>query len=373
MRPGQQYLLVGANTETPPELPWCSRSATDVQAVQAYELSVPAQVSEREEAALLASGVSVVSHVAIRPVGLVASGWDGEGEVEWLAGEPAILGFRSDLMPRRCRVILDGSPYFLDWPSEDPDLLFCMEGLAVGTRELAVTLLGEDDRQLATGLLTITIRDPQVRPEGASVGEGIRMLAMPAHPTLGELWDQRAVVTVDGPQGSDAELTVTLSDDADSPLAIVSRSIRLPLSEGSWKVLAKSIRDDRRFGGAYDEAESCTINITRAEVGYATLNCDRGFRPLRWRFSRSHDGTVTATLVDRTDSGNTTVDFYDVEKPLMAVRHDTRRTTRSAASRRSCHRTCGRRNRRFHSSHTPKRPSQNASGKTRSQIRELAQ
>jgi hypothetical protein len=105
-------------------------------------------------------------------------------------------------------------------------------------------------------------------------------------------------------------------------VADLHRTVRLPLEEVIWGTTAKSIREDQRFADAYDAAESCSVTVTREGVGFATLTCERGFQPLRWRFTREHDGQVAATLVDRTDGGGTTLDFYDIEAPLVAIPKD---------------------------------------------------
>lgn len=322
VRPGHRYVLIGAETLDAPAVPWCVATVVAANDVKAYDVQVPPTLSESEEAALLTAGLSVVSNVAIRPVGIVATAWDGEGEVEWLAGEPAMLGIRSDLAPRRARVVIAGSVYFLEWTADEAELLFALDGLPVGTHDLNVALLGEGDRQLASGTLVVTIRDPQVRPEGASIGEGIRLLATPNRPTMAELWDDRAVIAVDGPVGSEANLRVTLLDERSQPIAELNRSVHLPLEEADWRVVAKTVRTDQRFTGAYDSAESCVVSVVRDGVGFATLTCERGFQPLRWRFARNHNGQVTATLIDRTDSGTTSLDFYDVEAPLTATPKD---------------------------------------------------
>jgi hypothetical protein len=319
VRPGHRYVLVGIGSTVGPSVAWCAEVPITADRARAYELTVPAQLSETDAAALTASGVSVVSHVAIRPVGIVASSWDGEGDVEWLAGEPAILGIRSDLGPQRCRLTIDGGVYFLNWTPGEVELLFSLQGLAVGSHVAGVCLLGDGDRQLADGSLVITIRDPQIRPEGASIGEGVRMLVSPARPSLSELWDERAYLSIDGPAGADAEIEVSLRGQDGLAIADLKRSIHLPLNEEAWTALVKGIRKDQRFSDAYDDAESCVVSVARAGIGFATLTCERGFQPLRWRFARDHAGRVSAHLVDRTDGGNTMVEFYDVEVPLVAV------------------------------------------------------
>lgn len=322
VRPGHRYVLIGSEALGAPTVPWCAEATLGVQGVRAYEFHVPPHLSEQDETALRTAGLAVVSHVAIRPVGIVPSAWDGEGEAEWLAGEPAMLGIRSDLLPKRARVVVDDAVYLLEWSPGEQELLFTLAGMVVGTHELSVALLGDGDRQLASGSLVATIRDPQVRPEGAAVGEGIRMLITPARPSFAELWDGRAAVTIDGPLETAANLRVILLGGQGEVLAELRRTVQLPLEDATWQVTAKSVREDQRFADAYDAAESCSVVVAREGVGFATLTCERGFQPLRWRFSRNHDGQVIATLVDRTDGGSTTSDFYDIEAPLVAVPKD---------------------------------------------------
>lgn len=322
VRPGHQYVLVGFGNLSDPDVPWCNETEISAEGAKAYEFTLPTHLSESEESVLVAAELVVISHVVIRPVGIVASAWDGEGEVEWLAGEPALLGIRSDLVPRRARVVIDEMVYFLEWTHGESELIFSLDGLTVGTHEVGVVLLGDGDRQLASGSLIVNILDPQVRPEGGGAGEGIRLLAAPARPTLAELWDDRAEVTVYGPVGTEADLRVVLRDGQGKLLTDISSTVRLPMVEADWRATAKCIRDDSRFSDAYDATETSTLTVARDGVGFASLISERGFQPLRWRFSRIRDGVVDASLVDRTDSGSTTVDFYDVDAPLIALPKD---------------------------------------------------
>ncbi|MFI6040922.1 hypothetical protein ACIA8C_04765 [Nocardia sp. NPDC051321] len=323
VRPGRSYLLVGAKITTPPmPVPWCVEVEVDVHDARAYELSVPEQVNESEAKALRGIGLEIISHIAISPVGVVARARDDEAEADWLAGEPVTLRIWSDLLPQRCQLFVDATAKFLDWAPGDAELLFTVEDLAVGTHEIRVTLLGANDRRLGMSSIAIRIRDPLVRPECGTTGEGIRMLCAPARPTLNELWDGRSILTIDGPPGADAELRVALRDDLGNDLAQLQRSVRLPVDESCWKAISKSIRTNHRYRNAYDQSESCVVTISRDGVGFAALTCERGFQPLRWHFARSNDGKVVATLVDRTDGGDTYVDFFDVEEPTAAVRKD---------------------------------------------------
>lgn len=323
VRPGHRYILVGASDQAPPAVDWCRPTELNVSGVNAFRLEVPEQLTESDAATLVEHGVSSVSSVLIRPVGIVASSWDGEGAGEWLAGEPAILGIRSELHPATCLISLDGEFFqSIPWPEREMELVLSFTNLSVGEHEVTASLGGAEGQDLTSGTLAIAVRDPLVRPENATVGEGIRMLATPARPTMAELWDERASITVDGPAEAEAELVVSLRDEWGVEKRRITRKLVLPVDGTGWRQHAQSIRDDKRFKDVYDEAESCALTVHRDSVGMASLTCERGFRPFRWRFRTERDGRKVASLSDRTDGGSTRVEFYKVDSPLQYVECD---------------------------------------------------
>jgi len=257
LRPGQSYVLVWASDQQVPTVLRSKVVAINVSGVSAYRLDVPDHLTDADVAVLDAQGFSVLSNVAIRPVGVVASAWDGEGAVEWLAGEPAIVGIRSELLPTRCLITAANEPFFADWPTGQTELFFAMDGLDIGTCEVSTVLFGAGGQELSSGSLVVTIRDPQVRPEGATAGEAIRMFASPARPTLAELWEEDASVVVDGPTGSEAELRVSLLGREGAELTALRRKLVLPVDERAWTSLAKAVSAERQFKASYEEAESC--------------------------------------------------------------------------------------------------------------------
>ena len=321
VRPGHSYCLIGEREVEPPGLPWITEADIHVDGVRAFELIVPSIISDAELSALAAVGISVVSDVAIRPVGLVASSWDGEGAVDWLAGEPAMIAIRAQRAADKCVVSVDGDLYVFVWPQQYPDLFLVLDGLSIGSHDVTTTLLAPDgDEPLAAGSLLVTIRDPQVRPDSATPGEGIRMLASPARPTLAELWDERATLSIEGPPQSAGELSVILRGAEGDELGRIRRRVDLPMSSGAWIQFARRELQGRGLRGRYDEAESCEVAIARAGVGFASLVCERGFRPLRWVIIRRHSGGHAARLIDRTDGDRTNVEFFPVESPLSGIR-----------------------------------------------------
>ncbi|NMM24051.1 MAG: hypothetical protein HHJ11_11220 [Phycicoccus sp.] len=321
LRPGHRYVLVCSTDVSAPTVGWSRSAPMNVSGVTAYALDVPKFLTDEDVTLLDELGLAAESSVAIRPVGVVASSWDGEGAAEWLAGESAIIGIRSELLPAQCLVSMAGDSFFVDWPASATELVLALEGLDVGTHELNVALFGASHQELSSGSLMVTIRDPQIRPETATLGEGIRLLASPARPTLGELWDEEATATVviDGQIGSEADLQMCLRDGQGAKLAVVHRAVRLPVDEHGWGGIVRAIRAEQKFRTVYEEAESCVLSVARGGVGFASLTCERDFLPLRWRFKKGRDGSYLATLTDRTGGDHTKVEFLSVESPGVGV------------------------------------------------------
>lgn len=321
VRPNARYALVGACELAPPDVVWCNRAEIAVEGVTAYDLDVPAMLSETDARALVAAGISVISDVSIRPVGLVASNWDGEGAVEWLAGEPGLIAIHAEHSPAKARLTINGTPYYIEWPTGETELFLSLDGLAVGTHEIVVSLGDPDgDGRKAGGTLVATIRDRQFLPQGASSGEGIRLRTVPAQPSLPELWDGHAVVEVDGPQGTSAELKITLRDGNGGELGSYRRALELPVTGDDWSRLFGRLRQQPELARHYDAADVADVAVSRAGMGFASLSCERGFRGLRWVVSARHrEGGYAARLVDRTDGAPVTVEFFSVERPLIAT------------------------------------------------------
>lgn len=319
VRPGGTYVLVSRDTIEPPDISWASETAIHAPGTRAFDLFVPRTLCDSDASSLVAAGLSVASNVVVRPVGIVGSAWDGEGSVEWLAGEPGLIGIQAERTPDTCVVAVGDQRFIVAWPEGELELFLALTDLTVGTHDLTVMLMGTSNEQLAKGTLAVTIRDPQAAPEGTSSGEGIRLLAAPAWPTLSDLWDGRATVSVDGPPNAQVDLDVILRAADGSVLAEIRRTLKLPLSSDAWAIVAKSVRSDRRFQNAYDDAESGELLVSRSGIGFAQLTCDRGFQPLRWRMTRRQGGSHVARLLDRTDGRSTLVELFTVDAPAEAV------------------------------------------------------
>ncbi|MFJ9946657.1 hypothetical protein [Kitasatospora sp. NPDC091207] len=326
VRPGSEYCLVGRAGNRPPSLPWIVPTVIPVEGVHAFEFAVPEMIGAADVEQLGSLGLAVASDVSIRPVGLVPGSWDGDGAIEWLAGEPAMLAVQSAHAADKCAVTVNrGLPIVLEFPAGQPELFFALENLAVGKHDVNVALLTpETDRPLFSGSLTITIRDLHTGREAATEGTAIRLFTTPARPKMTELWDGRASLSIDGPLETRAELSITLRDEGGRDLERQLCGISVPFSDGAWAKLTEQVLRKKKMLSAFEEAESCEVSVSRNGVGFASLVCERGFDPLRWVLVKRHNGRHDARLIDRTGSDDTQVHMFSVEDPLVAKEQDPR-------------------------------------------------
>ncbi|MGW0056560.1 hypothetical protein [Nocardia nova] len=318
VRPGGSYVLVIRGDDDISGLGWVKKARAEIDDAQVFEISVPSQVGDVDIAALRRIGLGVISDISIRPVGLIASAWDGEGGVEWLPGEPGILAIGTQLEPGSCVLEVDGEQHRVVWTPGEREQFIVLNDFTLGTHELCVTLLSSDSRPIVQETVLITAREPQVRPDTAAAGEGIRLIASPAWPSLSELFDGRAELTIDGPVGA-ADVDVTLRSESGEVLTKVTRQVKLPLTSDQWLGVAESLR--KKIERQYDDAESARLEVSRSGIGFASLRCDRGFKPLRWRMVRQRNGSHVAHLIDRTDRLSTIVELFTVESPLQPIRY----------------------------------------------------
>lgn len=320
LRPGGHYVIL-TTTADKPALSWVEPVEIRTAGVSAFRAVVPEDsMTESEEAALAEVGLSFLVNVIARPVGLVAASWDGQGTVEWIVGEPMMLGINAEKTPAVCLLEVDGQRLSAPWPVDAAELVVDFSGLAVGEHALAVVLQGAEGVVMAQGHLAVVVRDTPTRPDGGTLGEGIRLRIDPSRPTLDELWSRSTTLVVDGPTGAEVQIEVDLRSELGNSLLkqAVCRNATLPVTECSWRRLADSIRKD--LADAYDDAESCILSVSKVGLGFAQVNAARPFRRLSWRIRKTRGGrAATVRLVDQTDDGDTKVRYFSPSDPLAPI------------------------------------------------------
>lgn len=320
LRAGGKYILLEPAGRRP-NLPWIVPARSGVHGAVAYRMEVPTRVEDADRVALEQYGLLLRTHVQVRPVGLNAIGWDGESEATWLVGELALIGVRADLVPDACVISVGAEVERISWPVGESEIVLRLVDLPVGVHQLSVRLEGTAEGSALEAAMTAVI----ISTSAGQDGRGIRMLAAPANSKLQDLWNGLASITIDGPADVTATLTVAFVAADGTSLASYQQNVVLPVDEKHWKRIARAVREDKRLGSAYDDAEAGIVSISRQSVGFASIRCERGFEPLRWRLLRGHrDAAITAQVIDQTDAGGVEVTIYDADEPVAPRRtHET--------------------------------------------------
>jgi hypothetical protein len=319
LRPGSTYVLVGRSMSAK-QLPFCERTATSF-GVPALRLRLPASLPGPDVDAFRAAGLAVSSDVDVRPVGLPASNWDGQGAVEWLVGEPGLIGIWSHLEPSALTIEHAGQTLEHAWPAGSTEAVVRISEIPVGEHTLHVRL-SDGETDIADGALAINVSAPRSRADGAESGEGIRLYSSPSRPLVDQLWADGAI-TIAGPPDSAVDFRIELFDDSDSLITQFRRNVVLPMSEADWGRIAEKVRSPSAFARHLDNAEAVILTASKAGVGFATLRADRGFRPLSWRLHHARD-EYSVRLVDHTDSPDVFGHLHRYERPLSPEAVDTK-------------------------------------------------
>jgi|GEM_PF-901769 len=317
LRPGVRYVLLTV-TQQRPSLPWIQPVDARISGVSAFEAVVPDPVPEAEQITLKNAGLSFLSNIIARPVGLVAASWDGQGDAEWIVGEPMMIGINAEQSPATCSLNIDGQPSSRPWPENTSELILNLQGLTVGEHDVSVALLRHDESVIARGSLAVVVRDTPRMQVGGTPGEGIRIRVDPTRPTLDDLWNPSTTLTVEGPAGAEVRVEVDLKDEHGDSLLTqrVSTKAFLPIGSEEWRRLAVGLR--KSVANVYDDAQSCVLSVSKDGLGFAQVTAARPFRRLFWRLQKPHGGKpAVVRLVDQTDSGHTTVRYYSPSNPVV--------------------------------------------------------
>jgi len=321
IRPGHSYILLasvdGLHSQQPS---WITPTTSATGGVTAYDVQVPAVLSNLDVEAAQSIGLGVVADVGVRPAGVVPGGWDGEGAAEWLAGEDVVLAISSNRGVAKCAVTVDDDPCFLDWPDAANEIFVALSGLDIGVHDVRVALLPDEvESPVAEGCLLVSVRAARSRPPTGTLREGLTLVANPSRPTLSELWDGRAIVELLGPSGTDVTITAALEGTRSVELGQVRFKIRIPVESSEWlKAASREIRGASVLYDHYNEADALVLTASHPGLGVAQLRCEREFTPLRWIVGSDREGPY-ARLINNTDDKSIEVTRYEFSAPAVAT------------------------------------------------------
>ena len=310
VRPGQQYILV--SSAGPVQL---DGHATPIdlscEGIHGALLELPQALTVDWEQSLETLGLGQAKTVRVWPAGLAAAEWDGEGYGEWLASEQTCLAIHTDHAVGSLLISMDGNahpPLQLTSVNPGEPVFVELPQLPVGRHGVHVSATSIAGESIPLGALDIVIRIREPRPglPGGLSPQGPLFIQMdPPVPTLEELWEGRADVSLQGPSDRKAKCRVSLFERDGEPPTISKQlpPIGLPFAADDWRAhFKKHFQGPKNAQKVYDISRICQLEFDVDELGAFPVRCEREFTPLRWSLRRHGTRAILRLLDDSGDS-----------------------------------------------------------------------
>ena len=324
LRPGNKYVVVSTSGQFSQDA-WLVPATLDCTGAEAAILDMPDRVSPQLEQIAKNIGLRMAKTILVEPAGLTASQWDGEGRAEWISSERPCIAISTDQQVSYISIVLDGgqgrvlrvSPTSIGEP-----VFVSLPQLPVGTHRVDISGRFSDVARDESGFLELAIRESQPWRPGMGVKTALMALVDPRDPTMEQLWEDRLDICLLGPEKRTISCRLSLFS-ANVATPIICRTLpqmELPVDVSSWRsYFEENVKRDPQIASAYDEAHSCTLLFEANELGSFTLNCERGFRPLRWFVQGGSSGYALRLLDDSGLSSKAVVSKYEFEHPDTAL------------------------------------------------------
>ena len=325
IRPGYNYIVV--KTRGPLQLREGMRPCNlNCEGVNSFRLSIPLHVSSEMTSWLGDLGLQVARTIRVWPAGLPGRGWDGEGSSEWLTTEAPCFGISHDHPVDAYMLRLnDGSEALIPTDGTGDPLFIRIAPLPTGTHYLTVTAYRNPALEAvassppAEGFVQLAVREPEPWTPGIASHPGLIVTIDPSEPDLDTFWRNDSRLTVMGPEGYAATLTVKLeaSDGRKILMERVGAPFDLPITPDKWRRSFGQFLKRPDLFWSYLEAATGTLTIDGATLGCCSLVFEHDARPLRWLIRRSRNDIVVKLLDDTGQEGNAAKVFRCImERPL---------------------------------------------------------
>lgn len=330
VRPNERYIVVST---IGPIMATKHSSTVDLHCESAYgvRFNLPSVLGSDWEETIHKLGLNQAKTIEVWPAGLGAIAWDGEGHGEWLASERPCLGLCADSPVDALIASMRGSgePSLELRPSAVGEPVFVeIPQLPVGLHTIHISARTESITQIETlGDLDVVIRIRELRPwaAGGSSHGPLLVRIDPATPTLEQLWEGQADLSIIGPANRQVKCRVLLLD-RDGGTTILEKDIppmRLPVDTETWRNnFEKHFRKMPDAQKVYDITRLCELRFKGDELGEFSIRCEREFVPLRWATQRRGQGYAVRLLDDRGNKDCPTITRLSFEKPMVELSLD---------------------------------------------------
>lgn len=328
VRTSAKYLLL--RTETFKNLSEKEKPVhVNCQGVYAIEFNTPVAFNDDWISRLQTLELSQSRTLDVWPAGSPPAAWDGEGRVEWLTSDTAILAIRPDHPLQELTAVLDNDEWSriqFSAVSAGKTLFIELPELPAGSHRLTFRVHSQVSNSTdQSASLDVIVREPHEWTPGVTAQGPFTVHLDPATPSLEQLWEGRVAVEIHGPLGRQLAGTVTFKErQTDEPLVqIALPPLTLPVNTDGWQqCFEKHVRDNKRVKDNYDLAHSCVIELTADELGRYVFECEREFSPVRWALRRGPECYELKVVNDSSDDGSLAVARYDTLNPESAINLD---------------------------------------------------
>ena len=322
VRTGERYILVSdagpihSNEHTKPiEL--------DCEGIQGDLIEIPEVLTTDWQEALQNIGLEQTRTFEVRPAGLSATEWDGDGYGEWFENDLPCLSIRADHPLSSIRLSFDdgvhkpievspatsGEPIFVELPQ-----------LPVGVHNLIFSVKTDsvqssyefDDLNLTIRIRREQSRDPTNNPAGL-----LLVYVDPITPTLEQLWEGQSELSIQGPIGRAVNCRISLFQREGIAPSVANDlpALTLPVTNDAWQdYFQRHFQSNDKVQNAYDISRICLLEFSAAELGKFAIRCEREFTPIRW--SISTNSRAAQIHDDSGESGEPLVRRFSFENPL---------------------------------------------------------
>lgn len=312
-RAGSSYIFV--TTGNLPETRCAKTVNIQCAGVNALLLELPAALTPEWEAELEQLQIKQETSMEVWPAGLGAVVWDGEGRAEWFESEAMIVGLQVDHAMDKLTITGGGQKVEVDRLLEGEPIFVELPRLPAGRHEFKFAACSRAGVSVA-GELEVVVR--KSAPMEPVVRGSLEVDLVPGQPSLEQLWEGRANISVRGPAGHKVACNVQLRDRCDKILHEQELQFDLPVLPEDWEKKFKEIKNAQHE--SYDATRRCSIRFWADELGCFTLTCERESAPIQWRAKVARrDEAYQVGLVDDDGGAVPRVERYAFQLPTKPV------------------------------------------------------
>lgn len=324
VRPGEHYVLL--STKDPIEVKNNACALTEIlcEGVHGAALKLPDAISSDLEKFLQELGIGLSGKIEVWPAGLSPAAWDGAGRAEWSPSETPCLAIRADHTVDSMTILMEGNAkqaLKLVQENMGEPVFVEFNGLPAGRHVARIfsSSAGSGGNPEPLGEVVMHVRPQRLEPRWPLFAR-----TDPHSPTLEDIWEGKADVSIFGPRGRTVKCRVSMFERNGEKVIMTKQlpALELPVSADRWrnhfeKFFRQQDKGKKKAQRSYDAARFCELEFSAEELGTFRLRCEEDLKPLRWRVAQRNQKYFLRLLDDNGDDGTPEVGRAEFETPLL--------------------------------------------------------